>query len=474
MSIVAAEDMNYLAQQPPEKINMILAGMTALMRDIENEASAMESQSWFQRMVKTITGKNKLKLAEIKQNHEKMSAYLSEAIAELYNRNCIDHNVMMSLGVQINELYADHIQLKRMLGAFVSRLNEKIDSIDNFHTLIAEIDHGIYSQFPPIVAVCKVMSQFDNRILEDGRKLDIISRSLSLQGILNNEQIMLTEHLAGILEISIENVGQIHLELGTIRENFMASVILRLIESYYFLPGLSRKMKNKRALIEEVIQTENLNPCVLLSINEGYGDFLHSKIDAGKERVISGARTISCISSSKQIAIIGKKNSGKTSLIEGMAALQGYGYFVTEFPDYCIYRDEGRQTEWYEIKGIDIGMENIKKAKQVIRKIAETGLSVVIYCINATSERMEDAEKDFIHYIVESHPKVKVLVVLTMNIKKDVREFVNEIEKLSKRVRVVTTLAKKYEFEIEDSETGKKRDIILHPYGLDVLSKYIF
>lgn len=61
-----------------------------------------------------------------------------------------------------------------------------------------------------------------------------------------------------------------------------------------------------------------------------------------------------------------------------------------------------------------------------------------------------------------------------MNIKKDVREFVNEIEKLSKRVRVVTTLAKKYEFEIEDSETGKKRDIILHPYGLDVLSKYIF
>ena len=279
MNIVATEDMDYLAQQPAGKLNMILAGMTALMNDIDNKAAAMGSQNWFQRMVKTVTGKNKLTVAEIQHNQDKLNAYMSEAIAGLYNMNRIDHDVMMSLGVQINELYADHIQLKQMLGAFVSKLNEKIDSVDNFHMLITEIDHGVYSQMPPIVAVCKVMSQFDNRILEDDRKLDIISRSLSSQNILNSDQIKLTDHLASILGMSMEDMGQVHLELGTIRENFMASIILDTMEGYYFLPDLARKMKDKKALIEEIVRAGQLDPSVSLSIDEIYGAFLDSKIN---------------------------------------------------------------------------------------------------------------------------------------------------------------------------------------------------
>lgn len=279
MSIVATEDMNYLAQQQSGKINMILAGMTALMNDIEGKASVMESQNWFQRMAKTITGKNKLTAAEIQQNHDKLNAYMSEAIAELYNRNCIDHNVMMSLGVQINELYADHMQLKQMLGAFVSKLNEKIDSVDNFHMLVTEIDHGVYSSDAPIVSVCKVMSQFDNRILEDERKLDIINRSLHAQNILNGNQIKLTEYLASILGLPIEDMGLIHLELGTIRDNFMASVILGVMDSYYFLPDLARKMKDKEVLIGEAIQAERLDASVSLSMDEIYEAFLDSKIN---------------------------------------------------------------------------------------------------------------------------------------------------------------------------------------------------
>ena len=135
MNVATVEDINYLAQQSSGRINMILSGMTALMNDTNSKVASMESQNWFQRMVKTVTGKNKLTQSEIQQNHDKLNAYMSEAIAELYNRNCIDHEVMMSLGTQLNELYADHIQLKQMLGAFVSKLNEKIDSVDNFHML---------------------------------------------------------------------------------------------------------------------------------------------------------------------------------------------------------------------------------------------------------------------------------------------------------------------------------------------------
>ena len=169
----------------------------------------LESQKWFQRMVKTVTGKNKLTQDEIQKNHDKLNAYMSQAIAELYNRNCIDHQVMLSLGTQLNEIYIDHLQLKNMLGSFVSKLNEKIDSIDNFHMLITEIEQGVYSQTSPIISICKVISQFDSRILEDDRKLDILRRNLIAQKIINEESIYLTDYLMEVLEMPVDEFGQI-------------------------------------------------------------------------------------------------------------------------------------------------------------------------------------------------------------------------------------------------------------------------
>lgn len=279
MNAVTMEDVNYLAQQSSGRINMILSGMTELMNDTDGKVATMESQGWFQRMVKTVTGKNKLTQLEIQQNHDKLNAYMSEAIAELYNRNCIDHEVMMSLGTQLNELYADHLQLKEMLGAFVGKLNEKIDSVDNFHMLITEINQGVYSNYSPFVAMCKIISQFDKRILEDNRKLDILKRSMMEQNIIDNKEVLLTEYLKSIIDVPVEDIGQIHLEISTIRDNFMASIILRMIEKYHFLPDMARKMKNKKNLIDEIIKEESLDDSIALSISEIYDDFIKSKID---------------------------------------------------------------------------------------------------------------------------------------------------------------------------------------------------
>lgn len=279
MNAITMEDANYLAQQSSERINIILSGMTALMNDTDKIAETMRSQNWFQRMIKTIIGKNKATNEEIRQNHDKLNAYMSEAIAELYNRNCIDHKVMISLGTQINELYADHLQLKQILRNFASRLNEKIESVDNFHMLTTEIDQGVYSVHAPIAAICMVMSQFDNRMFGDARKLDIIKRSLHTQGILTDEERPFADYLKDILDIPASEIGLLYLELGTIREDFMASILLRAIEDYHFLPDMARKMKNKKILIENIITQEGLDDTVMLSVNEIYDSFIDSKIN---------------------------------------------------------------------------------------------------------------------------------------------------------------------------------------------------
>ena len=283
--LIPIEDMNYLAQQSQGKINMILSGMTALMNDTEDKTEKIEKQNWFQRMVKTVTGKNRATREEIKQNHDKLNAYMSQAIAELYNRNCIDSQVMISLGTQLNELYAEHLQLKQMLGAFVVKLNEKIDSVDNFHMLNTEIEQGVYSDNEKIIAICKVMSQFDNRIMEEPRKLDILRRSMEKQEIITEDEVLLTDYLMDIMNISVDEIGKIYLELSTIRNDFFANLILGLIEDYHFLPDMQRKMMKKEKIIGNLIQREGLDDTITLSINEVYDNFINSKIEV-KEGLI--------------------------------------------------------------------------------------------------------------------------------------------------------------------------------------------
>ena len=154
MNSIKTEDITYLVQQQAKNISLILSGMISLMNDTDAKVEMFQSQGWFKRMINTITGKNKVTQQEIRQNHDKLNMYMSQAIAELYNKNCIDDKIILSLGTQINAIYADHIQLKQMLGAFVGKLNEKIDSVDNFHMLNTEIEQGVYSYNTPIITIC--------------------------------------------------------------------------------------------------------------------------------------------------------------------------------------------------------------------------------------------------------------------------------------------------------------------------------
>ena len=68
MASIPIEDINYLVAQSKGKINMILSGMIALMNDTDNKVETMESQGWFKRMIKTVSGKNKITKDEIRKN----------------------------------------------------------------------------------------------------------------------------------------------------------------------------------------------------------------------------------------------------------------------------------------------------------------------------------------------------------------------------------------------------------------------
>ena len=94
-------------------------------------------------MIIAVSRKYTLTQAEIQHNYDELNGYMLEVIDELYDRNCIGHEVMMSLSIQLNELYINHDRLSPMIGGFVRKLNKEMDNLDNFHMLMKEIDQGI-------------------------------------------------------------------------------------------------------------------------------------------------------------------------------------------------------------------------------------------------------------------------------------------------------------------------------------------
>jgi len=183
---------------------------------------------------------------------------------------------------------------------------------------------------------------------------------------------------------------------------------------------------------------------------------------------------IVCTMGVTKIAVVGKVNVGKTCLIEGMETLQGYKYSINKYPAYLQYSDEGNHAEWFEINGIDLGIENVNKAYRAVSQLIEKDLSAIVYCVNASMGRLEEIEREFILRIVEEHPSITVLIALTMSIKADYKSVTNELEKITNQIRVIPTLAKEYEIETMDEDSGKEKKYVKEPFGLDALSKYIF
>lgn len=355
--IVSREDMGYLAQQSTGNLNIILASMTALMNDTDAKVAMIENQTWFQRMCRTVSGKNKMTQSEIQQNHDKINMYMSQAMKELFEQQCIDRQIIMSLGNQMNGLYAEHLQLKKMLGAFVTKLNEKIESIDNFHMLNTEIEQGVYSNDAPIVAICKIISQLDKRCIQDYRKMSILLRSMEIKGILSDEQVSLVDYLMDIANIPTDDVGTIYIELGGLHGNFMARIIMILIENYHLLPDMARKLKNKKSIITDLIVNEQLDTNTTISINDVYNDFINSKIN-----MINTLIPTSEIKQSEELEeaeklylnykldeafekfkILAEAENGRAMYFLGEYYAQGYGSIIIDRDKQKYWREKGKE-----------------------------------------------------------------------------------------------------------------------------------
>lgn len=183
-------------------------------------------------------------------------------------------------------------------------------------------------------------------------------------------------------------------------------------------------------------------------------------------------RNLVCKQRITQIAVVGKKKSGKSFLIGGIEDFQQSKFKKKERTGYTEYIDSGNNVSWFEVNGIDFSTDSINSVVSTIRKIQKNDLSCLIYCVSGISGRMEEAESKLLRDLKNEFPGVTIIIVVTMCYKNDARDICDEIEKMVDHIEIFPVLAKDY----MATARGKKhkQNLIIKSFGIDILYTYIF
>lgn len=172
---------------------------------------------------------------------------------------------------------------------------------------------------------------------------------------------------------------------------------------------------------------------------------------------------INCILKSKIIGIVvGKADSGKTTLIEELANFTGDNITATEEKGITTYNSNSTSSQWYELPGLEVGAANFNQIKNSFAALVETKNTTLIYCCR--SNKIESAEVGFIRFVSEAYPHVKTILVLTQYVEEDGNEVSKLMSNVLGGIKVIPVLARNI----------KTRNGTIEPYGLDLLYQAVF
>ena len=296
--LVLKEDINKVAELNSNALNTVVAQMTSLANaivsdrdDIDSMVESLEKQAWYKRMWNTLTGKNKAAKEEIAQKKDQMTGYIIQSVGSLYEMGKISQDMVVNLGQKINDIYYQVslnsfetlaakeaiVQLRGMVGKIATELNAKIESVDNFNILNKQIEQGIYGNEKSVSAICRILSNMDNRMLSDQRKVDIIGRSMETDGIINDAETAITDIMADIAAVTDDKIGEVYLELSSMNGNFWAGLFSQVMERYTMLPKMERMAKKKDVIIRNILEKNDIDESAAFSTHDLYGSFIESR-----------------------------------------------------------------------------------------------------------------------------------------------------------------------------------------------------
>lgn len=316
--VVPQQDISFILQQPENEVNLMLAGMLSLINKNETLNESLQSQSWCKRMFNTIIGKNKATALEIQQNHDKLNAYVVQVVGQLYDMNKISSQIMVSLGLQITQLYNSHLELKNILFSLASKLNKKIESVDNYHTLLQEIDEGFYTS--DIRGLLSVISQIDSRMISDLKKMELLKKKLSNKNLLGtSNQMSVKSFLIEISNISGDILGAVYADLQLYQTDYiLVALAINTIESWNLLPLSNQKILKKQTVINRIIENVDIDETSEISLDEFYNEVITLRQNLFNDSKIALMATDSVFSDDVNFEKVKQGNTNNLDIIESV------------------------------------------------------------------------------------------------------------------------------------------------------------
>ncbi|MCL1859256.1 MAG: hypothetical protein FWF92_08490 [Oscillospiraceae bacterium] len=273
----APDDLEYFLSQNRDETERIVSGMTSIIDANEETLSALQNQQWFQRMWYTASGKNKATVKEMEQNRDKLATYSVQVLHRLMEETRISDAIISNLTIRLNEIYSSHLKLQEMMCDIMNKLNEKIESVDNYHNLITDIQNRKYDSRKIFANLLKILSRFDKRTFSNEEYLIRIKETMEKNRFNFSKTISIYDCAEQILTLSEESVGQVYLFAQNHTEIIFIQFACRLIEQYHFEPKSNRRIVRNNA-IKIALENCGLTGNKLCVINELYDDIKISAI----------------------------------------------------------------------------------------------------------------------------------------------------------------------------------------------------
>ena len=270
-------DLVYLLKQKPPQLDMIIAGMAAILSDTEKNCEALKNQNWAKRMYATVLGTKKNNNEIIRNNNSAICAYCLEALTELFGHQRVSSAMEGNLKEQVKEVYAARSDLKYPAGLLVKKLEEKVENTDRYFTLYKEIELGRYGSDGNPFWFYRTMAEIDEYILRDDKKMELLTDLLYEKQIISKEPMSTEGFVLLMLEMPDEHAGAVYMELLDYSGIITADLAMAVIECWHMQPRANKQYQTKELVATRAIEYFGIEPGVMISQELEFNTMIETK-----------------------------------------------------------------------------------------------------------------------------------------------------------------------------------------------------